>query len=77
MLRSVLDSFYSFTGNYGTAVILLSAFVMIITFPLNRKQMEFTKAMQLLKPETEAIKKKYKGDNQKINENRDRPLRLP
>lgn len=68
LLYGVLDAFYSYTGNYGVAIILLSAFIMLITFPLNRKQIEFTKAMQMLKPETEAIKKKYKGDTQKINE---------
>ncbi len=68
LLRGVLDAFYSYTGSYGVAVILLSAFIMLITYPLNKKQIEFTKAMQFLKPETEAIKKKFKGDTKKINE---------
>ena len=68
VLRSILDSFFAYTGNYGVAVILLSAFIMIITFPLNRKQIQFQKAMQLLKPETEAIKKQFKGDKDKINQ---------
>ena len=68
LLKGLLDSLYNFSGSYGVAVILLSLFIMVITFPLNLKQMQFTKTMQLLKPETEEIKKKYKGDKEKINQ---------
>ncbi|MDP3058995.1 MAG: YidC/Oxa1 family membrane protein insertase [bacterium] len=67
-LKNILDFFYNMTGNYGVAIILLSLAVMVATFPLNLKQMQFTKSMQLLKPETEEIKKKFKGDKEKINQ---------
>lgn len=68
ILRGILDTLFNVTQSYGFAVILLSLFIMVITFPLNLKQMQFTKSMQLLKPETEEIKKKYKGDKNKINQ---------
>lgn len=67
LLKGVLDSLFNLTGSYGMAVIVLSLFIMIVTLPLNLKQMQFTKSMQLLKPETEEIKKRFKGDKEKIN----------
>jgi YidC/Oxa1 family membrane protein insertase len=39
----VLTFFYNITGNYGLAIILLTALVNIITFPLTRKQIQSSK----------------------------------
>ncbi len=70
LLGGILEFFFTYTGNYGTAVILLSLVVMIITLPLNLKQMGFTRGMQLAAPETAALKKKYskKEDKDKLNQ---------
>lgn len=70
LLQGVLDFFFIYTGNYGAAVILLSLLVMIVTLPLNLKQMAFTRSMQLAAPETAALKKKYskKEDKDKLNQ---------
>lgn len=69
ILGGILEFFYNLSGSYGFAVIMLSLFVMIVTLPLNLKQMQFTKTMQMLTPETEALKKKYskKEDKEKLN----------
>jgi YidC/Oxa1 family membrane protein insertase len=70
LLKGVLDFFFVYTGNYGAAIILLSLLVMIVTLPLNLKQMEFTRSMQLAAPETAALKKKFskKEDKDKLNQ---------
>lgn len=68
MLKTMLDYFFSFTQNYGVAVVLLSLAVTVVTLPLNIKQMQFTRAMRRIQPELDEIKKKYKDDKAKINE---------
>lgn len=70
LLGGILEFFFTYTGNYGAAVILLSLVVMIVTLPLNLKQMAFTRGMQLAAPETAALKKKYskKEDKEKLNQ---------
>lgn len=70
LLKGVLDFFFVYTGNYGAAIILLSLLVMIVTLPLNLKQMAFTRSMQLAAPETAALKKKFskKEDKDKLNQ---------
>ncbi len=69
-LLGILEFFFTYTGNYGTAVILLSLVVMLVTFPLNIKQMQFSRSMRLAAPETAALKKKYskKEDKDKLNQ---------
>lgn len=70
ILGGILEFFFDMSGSYGFAVIMLSLFVMVITLPLNLKQMQFTRTMQLLTPETDALKKKYnkKEDKEKLNQ---------
>ena len=64
----VLTFFYNFTGNYGLAIILLTALVNIITFPLTRKQLQSSKKMQEVQPELKKIQEKYKHDKEKYNQ---------
>jgi len=70
ILGGILEFFFAYTGNYGAAVILLSLLVMVVTLPLNLKQMQFTRGMQLAAPETATLKKKYskKEDKDKLNQ---------
>lgn len=64
----VLTFFYNFTGNYGLAIILLTALVNIITFPLTRKQIQSSKKLQEIQPELKKIQEKYKHDKEKYNQ---------
>lgn len=64
----VLTFFYNLTGNYGLAIVLLTAVVNLITFPLTRKQIQSSKKMQEIQPELKKLQEKYKHDKEKYNQ---------
>ncbi|MCX5704685.1 MAG: membrane protein insertase YidC [Candidatus Omnitrophica bacterium] len=55
-------------GNWGWAIILLSVLVFLVLFPLTLKQMRSMKEMQILQPKIEELRKKYKDNPQKLNQ---------
>ncbi len=61
----LLHLFYGFVGNYGIAIIMLTVLVRSCMFPISRGQAKSMAKLQLLKPEMDRIKEKYKGDQQK------------
>lgn len=63
----LLNMFYSFLHNYGVAIILLTIIIKIVTYPLTLKSMTSMKKMQLIQPEIQKIREKFKGDPQKMN----------
>lgn len=68
-LGEVLVFLYRFSGkNYGIAIILLTIFIRIVTWPLTQKQLASAKAMQDLQPEIKKIQEKYKDNKEKLNE---------
>lgn len=54
-------------GNYGVAIILLTASVKIISFPLTRKAHVSMKKMQELQPQLTELREKFRDDPQKLN----------
>ena len=54
-------------GNYGIAIIFLTALVKIISFPLTRKAHVSMKKMQELQPQLTELREKYRDDPQKLN----------
>lgn len=67
LLNTMLTAMADFTGSFGLAIIGMALVVMLITLPLNLKQMQFSHKMKRINPKIEEIKKKYK-DPEKINE---------
>ena len=67
IFAEILAYFYSLTGNYGLAIIILTIIVRLITFPLMAKQMKSTQKMQSLQPELKKIQEKYKDDKETLN----------
>ena len=67
LFKSMLDAIAVATGSYGIAIMGMALVVMIITFPLNWRQMQTSYKMKLINPKVEEIKKKYK-DPDKANE---------
>ncbi|MFN8369987.1 MAG: membrane protein insertase YidC [Bacteriovoracaceae bacterium] len=65
MLRT-LQFFYKHFPNYGLAIILLTIFVRLLTFPLQYKSFKSMKKMQVLQPELAKLREKYKADPQKM-----------
>jgi YidC/Oxa1 family membrane protein insertase len=66
-LLSVLNFFYSYVGNYGLAIILLTVIIKILFWPLTHKSYSSMKAMQQLQPEMQKIREKFKNDKEKLN----------
>jgi YidC/Oxa1 family membrane protein insertase len=65
---SVLLSFiYDYVPNFGVAIVIMTIMVKLVTFPLNNKQIQSAKRMQVLQPEIKKIQQKYKDDKEKQN----------
>ena len=61
----VLQFFNQHVGNFGLAILLLTVCVRIAFFPISYRGMESTTRMKKVQPEVEAIKKRFKDDPQK------------
>ncbi len=51
-------------GNWGVAIILLTMMIKLVFFPLNQRAYESSEKMKKLQPELDALKEKYKDDQQ-------------
>lgn len=65
-LMWLLVKFYSFVGNWGLAIMLLTLLVKGLTIPFTTKSMRSMKAMAVLAPEMKALQEKYKNDRQRL-----------
>jgi len=65
-LQKLLILFYSFTGSYGIAIILLTLLIYGVLSPLTFKQFESMQKMQAVQPELRAIQKKFKNEPRKM-----------
>jgi len=63
----VLSFIYEYVPNFGAAIIIMTVLVKLATFPLNNKQIQSAKRMQLMQPEMKKIQAKYKDDKEKQN----------
>jgi len=52
--------------SYGFAIILLTVLVKASTFPLTKKQVQSTQAMQVLQPRVKELQDKYKNDQERL-----------
>lgn len=66
-LTQVLKFFYSYVGNYGVAIILLTVIIKLLFWPLTQKSYQSMKSMQKLQPEMAKIREKFKNDKERLN----------
>jgi YidC/Oxa1 family membrane protein insertase len=52
--------------SYGFAIILLTILVKAATFPLTKKQVESTMAMQTIQPRVKELQQRYKNDQERL-----------
>ncbi len=64
-LDTIADTLW---GQYGLSILVVTIVIRFLVLPLNLKQYRSTKAMQKLQPEIEKLKKKYKDDAKKQQE---------
>jgi YidC/Oxa1 family membrane protein insertase len=67
-LLMILNKIHAVVRNYGLAIILLTALVRIVFWPVTHKSTESMKKMQKLQPLITEIREKHKGDSQKMNQ---------
>ena len=67
-LRHVLLFFYGFTHDYTISIILMTVLVKLVLHPLTRMQLRSMKAMQVLAPHMEALRRKHKDDPKTLNQ---------
>lgn len=58
---------YTYFRNYGIAIILLTAIIKILLFPLTYKSMKAMAKMAKLQPQLNALREKYKDNKEKLN----------
>lgn len=63
----LLKFFYSWVGNWGVAIILLTVFIKLLLHPINKKSLDSMKAMQKLQPKLTELREKYKNDRERLN----------
>ncbi len=63
----ILNWFYSWTGNYGWAIIIFGIVVRLVMYPLSHMQMKSMVQMRKVQPKAQALQKKYK-DQKKAQE---------
>jgi YidC/Oxa1 family membrane protein insertase len=64
----VLKFLFAYTGNYGVAIILLTALIKTVFIPLTHKSYVSMRAMSTLQPQLQALQKKYKHDKVRLNQ---------
>lgn len=63
-----LQFFFNVFPNWGVAIILLTIFIRMLTFPLQYKSFKSMKKMQVIQPEMQKIREKYKDNPQKMQQ---------
>ncbi len=61
-LSWLLTFFYSVSGSYGLAIILLTVTIRLVLAPLTLSQSKSMEAMKALQPKMNALQQKYKDD---------------
>ncbi|MCK5425012.1 MAG: membrane protein insertase YidC, partial [Emcibacter sp.] len=64
----LLEILYAFAGNFGVAILLLTAIVKLALFPLANKGYKSMNKMKVLQPKMQALKEKYGDDKTKMQQ---------
>lgn len=67
ILLAVLKWFYSFVGNWGFSIILLTLLVRALVMPFNIASYKSMKKMQKIQPLLQSVRERYKNDPTSLN----------
>jgi len=67
-MLAALNFFYSFVGNFGLGIILVTLLTKLLFWPLTKKSYKSMKEMQKLQPHVAKIRERYKEDKQRMNQ---------
>lgn len=63
----LLDFFYSYVGNYGIAIVLMTIIIKILLWPLSHKSYKSMQQMKQLQPMMAKLREKYADDKETLN----------
>ncbi|MEN9722191.1 MAG: hypothetical protein RJB38_177 [Pseudomonadota bacterium] len=58
---------FSFIGNYGVAIILLTVILKVLMYPLTYKSMKSMKKMATIQPQLQRLRERFKDDKEALN----------
>lgn len=64
----LLDFFFGLVGNFGIAILLLTAVMKLVLFPLANKQYKSMNKMKALQPKIQALKERFGDDKMKMQQ---------
>ncbi len=64
----LLELLYGFVGNFGVAILLLTAIVKLVMFPIANKGYKSMNKMKVIQPKMQALKEKYGDDKVKLQQ---------
>lgn len=67
-LLELLNFFHRYVGNYGLAIIILSALIKIVFIPFSAISHRSMKKMSRLQPQINALRDRYKKDRERLNQ---------
>ena len=67
LARNVLELFYSWTGNYGVAIIMLTVLLQLILFKFTLMSLKSSAKMRKVQPEMKRLQDKYKNNPEMLN----------
>jgi YidC/Oxa1 family membrane protein insertase len=67
-LLNLMNSIHRFVGNYAVAILILTAIIKMVLWPLQNKANRSMRRMSLLSPKMQELKEKYKDDPTRMNQ---------
>ena len=64
----LMEKIYSFVGNWGVAIIMVTLIIKLIFYPLSAHSYKSMANMRRLSPKLKALKERYGDDRQKMNQ---------
>ncbi len=64
----IIDYFFKLTGNFGVAIVIITALIRLVFFPLANYSFKSMAKMKVLQPEMIRLKELHKGDKVKLQQ---------
>jgi YidC/Oxa1 family membrane protein insertase len=68
VLNVLIALSYLLSGSFGLAIIALTVIVRLISWPLTKRQLDSTKALQNMQPKLQELQKKYSKNQRKLQQ---------
>ncbi len=68
LLNVLIALSYLLGGSFGLAIIVLTVIIRLVSWPLTKRQLKSTKAMQEMQPKIQELQKKYGRNQQKLQQ---------